>query len=171
MQELNTLIENNLTLVIIGILALAFFLRKKEKAGIKQPVELDFDAGQDTATAEHEPHPQPGSLKTFITHWPEIHIIPLFVGIAVAINYALMQIWPDAIFLGPEHIQTILYKTIASFLAYFLFFLRDRLDFKEAWQWYTSPQRAKEHQELTPWQKRVTYFWRLSVFVLVFALV
>lgn len=171
MAELNQLIQQNLAIIIFGIIVL-FILLPKKGSGSRLQKTTTPKQGSYTLNEDVQPQPETRSkLKDFIDHWPEVWMIPLLLLTAAAINYGLMQIWPDAIFLGPEQIQTILYKTVASFLAYFLFFVRDRLDFKEAWTWYISPTRAKEHEQLTPWQKRVTYFWRLSVFVLVFALV
>lgn len=165
MEGLNQFIQDNIYLVAISLFLLVLFIPKKTSANQdSKPGNPNFDKIQKRSQVKN-------NIMTFISHWPEVYIIPIFILIGSMINYLLMQIWPDAIFLGPEQIQTVLYKTIASFLAYFLFFLRDRLDFKEAWDWYISPEREREHKQLTPWQKRVTYFWRLSVFVLVFALV
>ena len=157
MEELNKIVSENLMLIILAVVALFFFLKPKNT---KEEKEEDRPILQPTAKA-----------KEFIELWPEVYMIPLLIAIAALVNYALMKLFPDAIFLGPEQIQVILYKTVAAFMAYFFFFIRDRLDFKEAWNWYKSPERITEYQTLTPWQKRLTFYWRLSVFVLVFALV
>jgi hypothetical protein len=175
MQNLNQLIADNLLLVLLGIAVLFFFLKPKQGAQPQQPApkggyDLNFNEAQETTKAELAPA-TPSKLKNIISLWPEVYMIPLLIAIAALVNYTLLKLFPDAIFLGPEQIQTVLYKTVAAFMAYFFFFIRDRLDFKEAWAWYKSPERIAEYQTLTPWQKRVTFYWRLSVFVLAFALV
>jgi hypothetical protein len=176
MQNLNQLIADNLLLVVLAIAALFFFLKPKQAAQPQQATHkgsfnLEFEDELDAAAAQHTPTPAPSKLQSLISLWPEVYMIPLLIAIAALVNYTLLKLFPDAIFLGPEQIQTVLYKTVAAFMAYFFFFIRDRLDFKEAWQWYKSPERIAEYQTLTPWQKRVTFYWRLSVFVIAFALV
>jgi len=180
MEQLNRLIADNIYLVAAG-LVIWFLLtgRKKQKPALAPPTHVPKTGGYPVAAADDEPFTVDAKAQTdwltkaklFVEHWPEVWMIPILISIAVAINYGLMAFWPDAIFLGPEFIQKLLFKTIGAFLAYFLFFVRDRLDFKESWQWYISADRQTEYNELTPWQKRVTFFWRLSVFVLAFALI
>ncbi|MCH8491444.1 MAG: hypothetical protein LAT81_16185 [Oceanicaulis sp.] len=109
-------------------------------------------------------------LKRFVALWPEVYMIPLLVIIAMVINALLLWVWPDAIFLGPEHLQTILYKALAAFIAYFLFFVRDRLDWPEWAKWYEKEDDENELNELTPWQRQLLYTLRLAAFVVVFAL-
>lgn len=180
MEQLNRIIADNLYLVA-GVLVIWFIVTNKKSNKTQQaPTAPPPSAGGFPVSSVDDEafipagNPQPDLLskaKLFIEHWPEVWMIPILIAIAAAINYGLMAFWPDAIFLGPEFIQKLLFKTIGAFLAYFLFFVRDRLDFKESWQWYISSDRQSEYNELTPWQKRVTFFWRLSVFVLAFALI
>jgi ABC-type Na+ efflux pump permease subunit len=160
MKDINQFILDNLILVLLAITAIIwlkpYFIKKKT---ITKP--------KPTA----QPSTKLQAILKFIQLWPEVYMIPLLLLIAVALNYMLLVLWPEAIFFGPEHIQKLIYKSVAAFLAYFLFFLRDRLDFPEAWHWYSSDDRLDEYKLLTPWQKRTTYFWRMSVFVFCFAIV
>lgn len=188
MEQLNRIIADNL--FVVGAILVIWFIisSKREKRTPQKPIQQPTDANpqsipisfslDDEIKSQGQTQQAPQTTLTpakkaeqFIALWPEVWMIPLMLIIGGGISYGLMLLWPDAIFFGPEHIQKVLYKAIASFLAYFLFFVRDRLDFKEAWQWYKSNTRINEFETLTPWQKRIAYFWRLSVFVLVFALV
>jgi hypothetical protein len=108
-------------------------------------------------------------LRKFLKLWPEVWILPLLFAIASGLNVLVMAIFPDSVFLVPEQIQTMLYKSLGAFVAYFLFFVRDRLDFPEWSKWYENGI-DDDFKGMSPWQKSLLYTWRLSVFVLVFAL-
>jgi hypothetical protein len=158
MSSINSFLQDNLLIVLVAI---ALFL-KPYFSGKKKTTK---------PTKPTTPGTRLAAIRQFIALWPEVYMIPLLLLIAVALNYMLLVLWPEAIFFGPEHIQKLIYKSVAAFLAYFLFFLRDRLDFPESWHWYASSERLTEYKLLTPWQKRTTYFWRMSVFVFCFAIV
>lgn len=160
MEHLPPIIADNLGLVLFGLLILYLQIKQNRKSRI---VEAPAEQPEPAAPAT------PSKLRKFLKLWPEVWILPLLFAVAAGLNLVVMVVFPDSIFLVPEQIQTVLYKSLGAFVAYFLFFVRDRLDFPEWSKWYENGI-DNDFNGMSPWQKSLLYTWRLSVFVLVFAL-